>query len=76
MLLFKKNKQVSAIETLLYDAYKRAREDGKDCFYYALFDTDKKFAQEFCKKNHLSMMLDHATDGNLIYKFILINGKR
>jgi hypothetical protein len=70
--LFKKKKTEPAILTLLYNIYKRAREDGKTCFYFALFDSDKKYAEQFCKKNHLRMELDHTTDGNLIYKFTIL----
>ena len=72
MSLFKKKKTIPAVATLLYDAYKRAREDGKRSFYYALFDNEKNFAEEFCLKNKLSMELDHTTDGNLIYKFVIL----
>ena len=73
MSLFKKNKKISAISTLLYDNYKRALEDGKKNFYYALFDNEKMFAEEFCRKNKINMELDHVTDGNLIYKFTILN---
>ena len=72
MSLFKKKKTEPAILTLLYDTYKRAREDNKSCFYFALFDSDKKYVEHFCKINHLHMELDHTTDGNLIYKFTIL----
>jgi len=73
MFFKKKEKQQSATAVLLYEAYKRARENGSNVFYYALFDSEKKFATEFCRKNKLKMVLDHTTDGNLIYKFIIPN---
>lgn len=72
MTLFKKKKENFNLSVLLYDAYKRAREDNKKCFYYSLFEKEKEFAEYFCKKNHLQMSLDHKTDGNLIYKFTII----
>lgn len=71
MTLFKKNKKNFNLSILLYDEYKRAREDNKSYFYHALFDNEKDFAEQFCRKNHLRMTLDHKTDGNLIYKFII-----
>lgn len=71
MSLFKKEKKQPALLSLLYDAYKRAREDGKTSFYYALFDNEKKYAEDFCKKNRLHMVVDHITDGNVIYKFMI-----
>lgn len=72
MTLFKKKKENSTVLVLLYDAYKRAREDNKKSFYYALYDNEKKQAEDFCRKNHLNMSLDHVTDGNLIYKFTIL----
>lgn len=72
MSLFKKKKTIPVVSALLYDAYKRAREDNKKSFYYALFDNEKKFAEEFCLKNKLNMELDHVTDGNLVYKFTIL----
>ena len=36
------------------------------------FDYDKKYAEQFCKKNHLHMEVDHMTDENLIYKFTIL----
>lgn len=69
MSLFKKVKQQSAILALLYDAYKRAREDGKTYFQYSVRDCDKAQAEDFCKKNHLVMTVDGIYNGNIIYKF-------
>ena len=71
MTLFKKNKKDFSLSILLYDAYKRAREHNKTYFYYPLFEKEKECAEHFCKKNNLRMILDHKTDGNLIYKFII-----
>ena len=71
MTLFKKKIQPSTIQALLYERYKYAREDGKKYFYYALFDKDRPAAEDFCRKNHIRMFLDHSTDGNLIYKFVI-----
>ena len=71
MLLFKKKQETPACLVLLYDTYKRACEDKKKCFYDIVLDKNKKIVEEFCKKNNLIMSLDHMTDGNLIYKFII-----
>lgn len=72
MALFKRNKKEPAILVLLYEAYKRARENSQKSFYYALFEKDKQYAEQFCRKNFLRMELDHVTDGNYIYKFTII----
>lgn len=70
MSLFKKVKQQSAILTILYDEYKRARENGKTYFKYSVRDCDKTQVADFCKKNHLVMTVDGIYNGNVIYKFI------
>lgn len=69
-LFIKKKKETSTILPLLYDAYKRAREDGKNYFQYSLRDCDKTYAEDFCKKNHIMMTIDGIYNGNIIYKFI------
>ena len=71
MTLFKKKNKPSYIQVLLEEKYKQTKQENKTYFYFALFDRDKPDAENFCKKNNIKMFLDHSTDGNLIYKFII-----
>lgn len=72
MSLFKNKRKEPTILVLLESEYKRASENKQKSFYYALFDRDKKYAENFCKKHYLKMELDHVSDGNYIYKFIIL----
>ena len=72
MFFKKKQKETPVILPLLYDAYKRACEEHKNSFQYAISDKDKIYAEDFCKKNHLIMSVDALYNGNIIYKFHIL----
>lgn len=69
MSLFKKNKSIPVLYTLLDNELLCARNKGQHYFLYALFDNDRDLAQKWCNKNKVYMEADHQTDGNIFYKF-------
>lgn len=50
MTLFKKKKETPTFLLLLENAYLRAKNNQKKCFYYAIFENEKQLAENFCKK--------------------------
>ena len=71
MSLFKKKITTPNLFLLLEEAKLRAEQANKTCFYYALYDNEVTIAQEWCEHNKIRFELDHKTEGNKIYKFII-----
>ena len=61
MTLFKKKNKPSYIQVLLEEKYKQTKQENKTYFYFALFDRDKPDAENFCKKNGISMKYLNAS---------------
>lgn len=70
MSLFKKKKkEQSPLYYALDDKRARAKEQGKTCFYYGLFEEERDYAAVWAMRHQIWMEISHKTGNVLVYKF-------
>lgn len=71
MTLFKKRTEQPSVIYSLNECLQRARDKHNTSFYYPLFEADVNAVKKWGNKNNVRVEIDHVTDGNVYYKFIL-----